>query len=409
MPTFAAMKRKPVFLLFLWALWLWLPLSARATSGHDLGRDSVRISLLTCAAGDEIYTLFGHTAIRYENLTRGIDVVYNYGVFDFSSGGFVLRFALGETDYRLDKERTEYFCQSYYYHGRDVWQQVLNLTQEEKQRLVGLLEENYLPQNRVYRYNFFYDNCATRPRDKVEEAVSDQVDYRADMEDVSAGQSYRDLIIRYSEGHPWSRLGMSLCLGSEADKPISRRAMQFVPFLLQADFSHAQLIDSVGLSRPLVTREGQLVKALSLGGSQEEGLTPAAYAWLLLGMTLLLSFWGIWRKKSLWGWDVLLFGVAGLAGCVLAFLVFFSQHPCMSPNYLLFVFHPLHLLCLPWLVYAARKRRVCLYQVINIAVLTLFMVFWALIPQKIPSEVLPLALCLWVRGINSCILARKKK
>ena len=84
-------------------------LSAQPETGEASAHDSLRISLLTCAAGEEIYTLFGHTAIRCENLTRKTDVVYNYGVFDFSSGGFVLRFALGETDYRLDKSRTDYF------------------------------------------------------------------------------------------------------------------------------------------------------------------------------------------------------------------------------------------------------------------------------------------------------------
>ena len=157
-------------------------LSAQPATGEASAHDSLRISLLTCTAGEEIYTLFGHTAIRCENLTRKTDVVYNYGVFDFSSGGFVLRFALGETDYRLDKSRTDYFTYAYYYYGRDIRQQVLNLTQAEKERLVALLEENYRPENRVYRYNFFYDNCSTRPRDKVEEATEGTVDYGTDME-----------------------------------------------------------------------------------------------------------------------------------------------------------------------------------------------------------------------------------
>lgn len=383
-----------------------LPLRGAQTQTRDISRDSVRISLLTCAAGEAIYTLFGHTAIRYENFTRGTDVVYNYGVFDFSSSCFVLRFALGETDYQLDKEPADYFCRAYFHNGRDVWQQVLDLTATEKQRLIALLEENYLPQNRVYRYNFFYDNCSTRPRDKVEKAVQGTVDYR---NDTPANLTYRDLTDRYSEGHPWSRLGMSLCLGSEADKPISRRAMQFVPFLLQADFSQATITDSAGQTRPLVAQEGLLLKALPRADAQDGGLAPMAYAWLLFGATLVLTAWGIRRNKSLWGLDIVLFGAAGLAGCVLAFLVLFSQHPCMSPNYLLFVFHPLHLLCLPWLVHEERKGRNSLYLTANLVVLTLFIVFWAAIPQKFPLEVLPLALCLWMRSASNRILARKKR
>ena len=122
--------------------------------------DSVRVSLLTCAAGGEIYSLF-------ENYTRGIDAVFNYGMFNFNAPNFIFRFALGETDYQLGVTDYEHFAAEYNYLGRDVWQQTLNLTEEEKERLIALLTENYRPENRVYRYNFFYDNCATRPRDQI--------------------------------------------------------------------------------------------------------------------------------------------------------------------------------------------------------------------------------------------------
>ena len=321
MPTFAPMKpRLHIILIASVFLYTLLPfrLSAQPTREPVSPHDSLRISILTCAAGEEIYTLFGHTAIRCENLTRKTDIVYNYGVFDFSSGGFVLRFALGETDYRLDKDATEYFTYEYYYNGRDVHQQVLNLNQAEKERLVALLEENYRPENRVYRYNFFYDNCSTRPRDKVEEAILGTVDYGTDM-DTPTGHTFRELIYRYSEGHPWSRLAMDLCLGSQADQPISRRTMQFVPFLLQKDLTHTQIADSTGHKRPLVSGEGLLIKAMEKEKSRGEWLTPDLCAWLCFAVTLLLTVYGLRRKKTLWGVDVFWLSAAGLAGCVLAF------------------------------------------------------------------------------------------
>lgn len=383
-------------------------LSAQPVKEPVSPHDSLRISILTCAAGEEIYTLFGHTAIRCENLTRKTDVVYNYGVFDFSSGGFVLRFAFGETDYRLDKNRTDYFTYAYYYAGRNIRQQVLNLTQAEKVRLVNLLEENYRPENRIYRYNFFYDNCSTRPRDKVEEAVQGNVDYGMDM-NVLTEHTYRELIYQYSEGHPWSRLAMDLCLGSEADKPISRRAMQFVPFLLQEDLSQAHITDTTGQQRPLVSQEGLLVKALVMEKSRGGGLSPSFCAWFCFAVTLLLSIYGLCRKRSLWGVDVFWLGAAGLAGCVLAFLVFFSQHPCMSPNYLLFVFHPLHSFGLAEVAYKVRRGRISLYLVANLIVLTLFMMFWAAFPQEFPSTVVPLALCLWIRSAAHIAQIKQKK
>lgn len=125
--------------------------------------DSIRLSLLTCAPGEEIYSLFGHTAIRYENSSQGIDVVFNYGLFSFNTPNFIFRFSLGETDYQLGATDYERFAAEYAFFGRSVWQQTLNLTDEEKTELIRLLQENYRPENRVYRYNFFYDNCATRP------------------------------------------------------------------------------------------------------------------------------------------------------------------------------------------------------------------------------------------------------
>lgn len=383
-------------------------LTAQPAKGLASAHDSLRISLLTCAAGEEIYTLFGHTAIRCENLTRKTDVVYNYGVFDFSSGGFVLRFALGETDYRLDKSRTDYFTYAYYYYGRDIRQQVLNLTQAEKERLVALLEENYRPENRVYRYNFFYDNCSTRPRDKVEEATEGTVDYGTDME-APTTHTFRELIYRYSEGHPWSHLAMDLCLGSEADKPISRRTMQFVPFLLQADLTKAQVVDDIGQKRPLVSQENLLVKAMPKEKSREGGLTPELCAWLCFAVTLLLTLYGLRRRKPLWGVDAVLYAAMGLAGCVLAFLVFLSQHPCMSPNYLLFVFHPLHLFGLAEAVYKERRGKLSFYQAANLTALTLFILLWNVFPQEFPLTVLPLALCLWIRSVAHLIEVKRNR
>ena len=412
MPTFAPMKLKlPIYIyIIIGALLCTLPLrlSAQSAKGEASPHDSLRISILTCAAGEEIYTLFGHTAIRCENLTKKTDIVYNYGVFDFSSGGFVLRFALGETDYRLDKDDTRYFAHVYNYYGRDIHQQTLNLTQAEKERLVALLEENYRPENRVYRYNFFYDNCSTRPRDKVEEAVQGSVDYGVDIS-APTEHTFRELIYRYSEGHPWSRLAMDLCLGSEADKPISRRTMQFVPFLLQEDLTHAQITDTAGQQRPLVAQEGLLLRAMVREKSGGDRLTPNLCAWLCLAVTLLLSILNLRRRKSWWGLDVFWLGAAGLAGCVLAFLVFFSQHPCMSPNYLLFVFHPLHLLFLPEVVYKERERKLSLYMVSNLIILTLFMMFWAAFPQEFPPTVVPLALCLWIRSVTHVIQMKKRE
>lgn len=372
--------------------------------------DSIRISLLTCASGEEIYSLFGHTAIRYENYTRGIDAVFNYGIFNFNAPNFILRFALGETDYQLGANNYERFAAEYYYLERDVWQQELNLTPQEKEKLIALLEENYRPENRVYRYNFFYDNCATRPRDLIEKSIEGTLEYADNMTDTNTGTSFRDLLHKYSEGHPWSRFGMDLCMGSQADKIINRRLMMFVPFYVQEYFDKARIIDKEGQTRPLVLNEEKIV----ITGSGEtdrisKGFTPMQAALLLFILIAAITIYGIRRRKTFLGIDLVLFFAAGVAGCILAFLALFSQHPAVSPNYLLFVFHPFHLFCLPCMLNKVRKRKRSRYMLANFIVLTLFILLWLVIPQRFPLAVLPLALCLLIRSANNLILTYNKK
>lgn len=400
----------PAFCLFIFLL-LCLPFATvQAQEQKRETPDSIRISLLTCASGEEIYSLFGHTAIRYENYTRGIDAVFNYGIFNFNAPNFILRFALGETDYQLGANNYERFAAEYYYLERDVWQQELNLTPQEKEKLIALLEENYRPENRVYRYNFFYDNCATRPRDLIEKSIEGTLEYADNMTDTNTGTSFRDLLHKYSEGHPWSRFGMDLCMGSQADKIINRRLMMFVPFYVQEYFDKARIIDKEGQTRPLVLNEEKIV----ITGSGEtdrvsEGFTPMQAALLLFILIAAITIYGIRRRKTFWGIDLVLFFAAGVAGCILAFLALFSQHPAVSPNYLLFVFHPFHLFCLPCMLNKVRKRKRSRYMLAKFIVLTLFILLWLVIPQRFPLAVLPLALCLLIRSASNLILTYNKK
>lgn len=370
--------------------------------------DSIRFSLLTCGAGEEIYSLFGHTAIRYENFTRGIDAVFNYGIFSFNTPNFILRFTLGETDYQLGVTSYKQFAYEYTWTGRDVWQQTLNLNAEEKKKLLALLEENYLPQNRIYRYNFFYDNCATRPRDQIERAVQGTLEYADDMTSFQTGISFRDIVHQYTIGHSWARFGIDLCLGSQADKDITRRQMMFAPFYLKDFLAKAQLKNAQGMERPLVSSEDHIIQSPQQT-STEEAPSPLQTAFLLFTIVTIVTAYGIYRRKSLWLLDLLLFLAAGVAGCILAFLASFSQHPAVSPNYLLFLFHPLHLLCLPWMIKRIRKKEKSIYMWANIIVLTFFILLWGIIPQEFNLAVLPLALSLWIRSASNLYLTYIRK
>lgn len=372
------------------------------------GRDSLQFSLLTCAPGQQVYELFGHTAIRCRNFTRGTDVVYNYGMFDFGAPNFVMRFVRGETDYELGVVPFRRFEYEYAMRGSSVKEQVLGLNHYEALRLDSLLRANSLPENRVYRYNYFYDNCTSRARDRIEDALGGWIMYPPGVE----GATFRDWVHQYTENHPWTDFGISLCLGAEADRPINGRSQMFLPDNLRQAMNHATVRG--GDERPirkLVKSETEILPSVKDAGEDMPGfpLTPMQTALLLLAVVAGCSVWEWKRRRVMWGMDVLLFLLQGLAGCVIAFLFFFSVHPTVGSNFLLILFNPLPLIGLPWMVICARKGKKCLYDMANAAILTLFIAFLPLIPQKISLVVVPLALNLLIRSVLHLAVARSKR
>ena len=375
-----------------------------AFSVQSQSTDSIRFSLLTCAPGTEIYSLFGHTAIRYENYTRRIDVVFNYGMFSFNTPNFIFRFVAGETDYQLGITPYSYFEAEYAMRGSSVYQQVLNLTQSEKERLLTILENNYLPENRIYRYNYFYDNCTTRARDKIEECIEGKVVYP----DSLSGKSYRSIVHEFTAGSPWNEFGIDLCLGAEADKEINKRQQMFSPFYMKYYASNAYIVDAGGTRRPLILDETKIVDVEPDEVQPGFVLSPLMCGALFLALCVVMA-WGQWKTQRFWwGWDIVLYGLQGLAGCIIAFLFFFSVHPTVGSNWLLILFNPIPLLYLPFMVYKAVKRKKDYYHVGNMVYLTLFITILPFCGQEFNLTVLPLALGLLVTSASHVLVWNKK-
>lgn len=375
-----------------------------AFSVQSQSTDSIRFSLLTCAPGTEIYSLFGHTAIHYENYTRRIDVVFNYGMFSFNTPNFIFRFVAGETDYQLGITPYSYFEAEYAMRGSSVYQQVLNLTQSEKERLLTILENNYLPENRIYRYNYFYDNCTTRARDKIEECIEGKVVYP----DSLSGKSYRGIVHEFTAGSPWDEFGIDLCLGAEADKEINKRQQMFSPFYMKYYASNAYIVDAGGTRRPLILDETKIVDVEPDEVQLGFVLSPLMCGALFLALCVVMA-WGQWKTQRIWwGWDIVLYGLQGLAGCIIAFLFFFSVHPTVGSNWLLILFNPIPLLYLPFMVYKAVKRKKDYYHVGNMVYLTLFITILPFCGQEFNLTVLPLALGLLVTSASHVLVWNKK-
>lgn len=354
-------------------------------------QDSITVSLLTCAPGTEIYQLFGHTALRCQLPSRGQDLVFNYGMFDFNTPNFVFRFVKGETDYQLGVTTFDRFVMQYARRGSEVYEQVLNLSLKEKQRLLDLLEENYLPQNRTYRYNYFYDNCTTRARDRIEECVDGRIIFPKGKE----GLSYRDIVHQYTEGHEWDELGIDLCLGSEADKPIDGRQQMFAPFYLKEAVRRGAIVEGDTI-RQLMMGEAKIVRVRGAVAEKGFPLSPMTCALILLAVSCLMAAWQMRRGRVLWLWDIVLFGAQGLAGCIIAFLVFFSIHPTVGSNWLILLLNPIPLIYLPFMVWRAVKGRKDLFHAIHAVYLILFMIIMPFLPQEFHATIVPLALSLLV-------------
>lgn len=387
-----------------WILWLIFLGYTLPIYTQESKSDSIRFSLLTCAPGEEIYSLFGHTAIRYENYTRKQDFVFNYGMFSFNTPNFVMRFLLGETDYQLGVVPFPYFQMEYAERGSSVYQQVLNLTTEEKSKLLQLLDDNYHPSNRTYRYNYFYDNCTSRARNKIEECINGDVVY----EEPDSSVSFRDIIREYTAGHPWDALGIDLCLGDEADVPIDYRNQMFAPFVMLDAAKNATIHRGDSIV-PFIQTEEMVVQTESVKVSSPFLLSPMMCAMYLLLITCWICWLGFRQGRVIWLWDVLLFGAQGLGGCLIAALFFFSVHPTVDSNWMILLFNPIPLLYLPIMVYRAIKRQKDYYHWMNVVYLTIFVLSIPFIPQKMNLTVLPLTLCLLVNSVGHLIIYYKKE
>jgi len=315
--------------------------SAQVRAGEG---DSIEVGLLTCSAGQKVYSLYGHTAIRYHDLRTGEDWTFNYGVFNVKKPYFVLRFLFGLTDYELGALPMDIFVQEYRREGRTVTEQVLNMTTDEKHRLWNELAVNYKPENRVYRYNYFYDNCTTRARDMIELAFGGRLAYGHAADADADGLSYRSLIHAHTVEHPWAAFGNDVCLGLKADWSTDWRERQFLPEVLMGDMAKATVSDG-GSNSPAVLLTRTVVDGRQQVAESEFPLSPTACAWLLLAVTLAVS--GVEWKAKRWlrFYDALLMLAQGVAGIIVVALLF-SEHPTTSTNLTALLLNPLPLLFL---------------------------------------------------------------
>lgn len=379
--------------------------------------DSLRVSLLTCSPGKEIFELYGHTALRVTNLTkesdltqnnRTNDLVFNFGVFSFNQPLFIARFIKGDTDYTMDAVPFDVFLKSYFRDGRHVEEQILNLNQAESHRLLQALMNLWTQENWSYRYNFFKDNCTTRARDIIEQAMDGHIVYAPS--DKNKAISYRSIVHEYTADSPWDEIGQDILLGAEADEPIDGRAQQFVPYHLKKAFSKANIQRTDGTCLPLVQQELQHVSdTAAVPAARHISPTVIAIIWLLITAGIVALRW---KKKDtgyLWFYDALPLLLQGCMGVIIAYLFLFSSHPTVNSNWLLIIFNPIPLLYLPVALTKAKKRKKDYYHAIATVILLAFCLFAGIIPQDIPTAIILLAWNLLILSAGHIVICNPLK
>ena len=337
--------------------------------------DRIQISLLTCSPGKEVWAQYGHTAIRYYDKESGEDLAINYGIFSLDQTYFIPRFVLGMTDYRMGVQPMDMFLAQYSYEGRGVVEQVLNLSAEDKEVIYKALQENMKPENVVYRYNYFFDNCTTRARDMLVNHLHGKVVYPPAEEDAT----FRSMIHKWNNKYEWSQFGEDLLLGVNADRKTTKSEQQFLPENLRSDFDKARYN-----GKPLVKETNVLLDAETEVVEPVFPLSPLSIALIFAVISLVMMLFSYRRQQVYWAWDLALMLTSGLMG-IIFFVMIFSQHPCVSLNFILLFFNPLPLF---FLYSTIKKKKVIWWKIWG--VLIILGLFGSLF-QEIPLPILIVA------------------
>ena len=351
---------------------------------------SLRISLLTCAPGEELYSTFGHTAIRVTDTSTGMDFVYNYGTFEFGPD-FYPQFIRGKLNYYLAAEPFADFLVMYQYESRSVVEQILNLDCSEKQNLYAALQKNLQPENRNYRYDFLFDNCTTRAKDIIKSNTSAPVSFKNIL--PAETPSFRNLIHGYLDAgnQYWSKFGIDILLGAKLDRKATNEEAMFLPDNLYKG------IDSSLKNGVSLTAEKRTALALPSPLSKKSWFRPMIVFSLLLLVLIVVSFIPNKIVRTFISFfDFLFFFVLGLTGILLLFMWFGTDHAVCANNYNLLWALPTHIIGAFFT--GNKKRWTNYYWLATIILQTIILVGWIFLPQQLNLAVLPIVLIILLRA-----------
>ncbi len=376
---------------------------SHTTNAQTLSPDA-KISLLTCGSGDELYSTFGHSAVRVCDTAQNFDIVFNYGIFNFSDPNFYSNFVRGKLNYMLATQQFDHFIFEYKMDERWVYEQTLNLTQEQQQELFNFLEWNSQPENRFYLYDFLFDNCSSRIRDVLLKVFPNQIVFPDRYDGIVGEPTFRDLLHSYLNDSPWTKLGIDILLGKRVDRVATASEYMFLPdFLLEA-FGKATINQ-----QPLVltTEAGYLYQSDEAFAGKKPLIVPLIAFIVLLVLTI-----AAYVMKIPFKWiDFTIFFVIGLLGIFLLFMWFGTDHYVTKYNYNILWAIPLHCIVAFFLLKKNRPRWVLWYFAACTLLYISLLVFRGSLPQQLNNALVPIvcilgfrsyaiAKALFVRGIR---------
>ena len=374
------MKKLLIVLSFLYSL---------SSSAQDSCR--IRISLLTCTPGTELYSTFGHSAFRVFDSINNRDLVFNYGTFDFDDPKFYNKFVKGKLLYFVSIDTIPSFLAEYDYYKRGITEQAINISCDEKQKLVAMLFENAKEENKYYRYDFNYDNCTTRLRDILEKAAGKQLDTKNIL--PKPNTTFRNLIHIYLDrgGQQWSKFGIDMLLGNPMDKKVTNREAMFLPdYLLMA-------FDSSALNGKPVVNEKKILLNYFDAYKTKSGITPFIVFGVLFLLIVVISFlssnkWNLFFKI----FDFFFFTFLGLLGLLILFMWFGTEHAMCKNNFNLLWALPTHL-PVAFLLFS-RKQLVNAYFRFIFFFTVALLLAWFFLPQQFNTAFLPIVGIILIRS-----------